>query len=35
MSDVDELPRPRLTRGAGVMGVLAVIAGFAGGFAAG
>ena len=31
----DEVPRPRVTRSAGVIGVLAVIAAFAGGFVAG
>jgi hypothetical protein len=31
----DVVPRARVTRGAGVLGVLAVVAGFAGGFAAG
>jgi hypothetical protein len=43
MADVDPVPEPmgdvapraRVTRGAGVLGVLAVVAGFAGGFAAG
>jgi hypothetical protein len=33
--DNDARPHPRLTRGAGVLGVLAVVVGFAGGFAAG